>query len=290
MIERLENRFDDLVFHAQEDMETNHVNARRLRQSIVRLPYELKKEHKIFIKELEEDLKKAESIDDIFFTANKYWDFLNYSLLQHVINRHASDEVKKEMERYAQEILAFRKKTCFSTFSKAYKRKPKEIDQKFRKLVTEHDIDWSTATLEDLEHFRSNFCTEISLIDFSLQLEAVEKGSVVITWLVPQSLVAHIQKAITLSSQTMQEHHVTRLTVDGFIIYDGNAGGCMCHPTVTLFSMQGSLRAIMQLYLSCSNCTISLIGACTHQSGSKPTPCCTGCIVHQNLGSGFQET
>ena len=271
-------------------MKTNHVDAGRLRQSIVRLPYELKTEHKKFIKEVEDDLKKAQSIDDIFFTANGYWDFLNYSLLQHIINRHASDKVKEEMERYAQEILAFRKKTCFSTFSKAYKNKPKEIDQKFRELVTEHDIDWSTATLEDLEHFRSDFCTEISLIDFSLQLKAVKKGSVVITWLVPQSLVAHIQKAITLSSQTMQEHHVTRLTVDGFIIYDGNAGSCMCHPTVTFFSMQGSLRPIMQLYLSCSNCTISLIGARTHQSGSKPTPCCTGCIVHQNLGNGCQET
>ena len=218
--------FDDLVFHAQNDMITNRVDPQRLLQSIVRLPYELKKEHKKFTKEMEEDLKEAKSIKDIFYTANGYWDFLNYSLLQHVIKRHASDDIKEKMERYVQEIRTFREKTCFSTFSKAYK-KPKKIDQRFRELVSELNIDWSTATLEDVEHFRSDLCKELSLIDFSLQLAVVKQGSVVITWLVPQSLVAHIQKSITLSSQTMKKHHVTRLTVDGFITYDSNAGSCM---------------------------------------------------------------
>ena len=157
-INRLEEMFDDLVLYAQEDMITNHVNVGRLHQSIVHLPHELKREHTKFFKEMEDDLKKAESISDIFFTAKGYWDLLNYPLLQHIINRHATDEVKKEMNGYAEEILVFKKKTRFSTFSMAYTRKPQKIDPKFRELVSEHNIDWSTATIEDVERFCSDFC------------------------------------------------------------------------------------------------------------------------------------
>ena len=227
-IKNLEEKFDDLVLHAQDDMITNHVDLRHLRHSIIRLPCQLKSEHKKFIKEVKDDLMKAESVDCIFLIADDYWDFLNYSLLQHIIERHASAEVKKEIEEYAQEILAFRKETSLRSFSKANKRKPKKANDEFKKLVSEHNIDWSTATLEDVEQFRNDICSELSLFCFSLQLAAVTTGSVVLTWLVPQSLVAHIQKAITLSSRTMKKHHVTQLTVDGFITYYSTAGNGMC--------------------------------------------------------------
>ena len=263
-IQELEKKFDDLVLQAQEDMTTNHVDVRHLRHSITRLPCQLKSEHKEFIKEVKDDLKKAESVDDVFLIADEYWDFLNYTLLQHIIDRHASAEVNTEMRRFAQEILAFRKETSLYGFSKANKRKPKKANDEFKKLVSEHKIDWSTATLEDVEQFRNDICSELSLFSFSLQLAAVTTGSVVLTWLVPQSLVAHIQKAITLSSQTMRKHHVTQLTVDGFITYCSTAGNGMCSPTVT-FSLQGSLTAIMHIYIlklhSCSNCTILRSGA-----------------------------
>ena len=248
-IQELEKKFDDLVLRAQEDMTTNHVDVRHLRHSITRLPCQLKDEHKEFLQEVKDDLKKAESVDDVFLIADEYWDFLNYSLLQHIIDRHASAEVNKEMKRFAQEILAFRKETSLHGFSKANSslRKPKKANDEFKKLVSKHNIDWSTATLEDVERFRNDICSELSLFSFSLQLAAVTVGSVVITWLVPQSLVAYIQKSITLSCQTMKKHHVTELTVDGFITYYSTAGNVICNPTVN-FSLQGSQRAIMQIF------------------------------------------
>ena len=243
-IKKLEEKFDDLVLHAQDDLSTNHVDLRYLRHSIIRLPCQLKSEHKEFINKVKEDLMKAESVDRIFLIADDYWDFLNYSLLQHIIERHASAEVKKEIEEYAQEILVFRRETSLRGFSKANKRKPKpkKVDNEFRQLVSEHDIDWSTATLEDVEKFRNDICSELSLFPFSLQLAAITTGSVVIIWLVPKSLVAHIQKSITLSSQTMRKHHVTQLTVDGFITYYSTAGNGMCNPTVTFSLYKGHLE------------------------------------------------
>ncbi|CAI7989833.1 hypothetical protein GBAR_LOCUS346, partial [Geodia barretti] len=48
------------------------------------------------------------------------------------------------------------------------------------------------------------------------------KGCVEVTWRVPRSLVTYIQNSVKPSSQSMMEHHVTTLTIDGFIVYDSS--------------------------------------------------------------------
>ena len=175
-IRMLENKFDDLILHAQEDMTTNCVNIRHLRHSIIRLPYKLKNEHGKVVRECHDDLRKAESVDDVFLIFDDYWDFLNYSLLQHIIDRHASNMVKNEMGEYAKEIHQFKKTTSLHHFSKVYKRKPKKVDNEFRRLVSEYNIDWSAATLEDVDQFRSAICSEPSLFAFALQLACIVFG------------------------------------------------------------------------------------------------------------------
>ena len=168
---------------------------------------------------------KAQSVDDLFYAADDYWDFLNFSLLEHLINRHASEEIKVEVVEYGQKIRVFRKKTPLNIFSKVYQRKEvRKVDNNFRKIVTEHKIDWSTATLEDVETLRNQLCSELSLYEFSLQVAVLISGSVVITWLVPQSLVEYFLKSVKLNSQSLRDHHVAKITIDGFIVYDSTIG------------------------------------------------------------------
>ena len=203
----------------------NKVEVRHLRHSIIRLPHDLKSEHHSFLSEkVKEKLEKAKTIEAIFLIVDDYWNFLNYSLLEHIIDRNASDDIKKEMAEYVAQVSAFRRKTRLDKFSKIYKRKEKKVDEKFRTLVTEHNIHLSTTTLEKVEEIRHDMCSELNLEEFSLQLAAVARGSLVITWLVPQSLVAYIQKAVKLSSPAMRKHHVSQLTIDGFIVYDSTIG------------------------------------------------------------------
>ena len=206
-------------------MISNEVEVRHLRQSIFLRPGDLRSEHKSFVKENKAELKGAESIEDLFITADEYWDFLNFSLLKHLINRHASEEIKVEVVEYGQQICAFRKKTPLNIFSKVYQRKEiRKVDNNFCKIVTEHKIDWSTATLEDVETFHNILCSELSLYEFSLQVAVLISGSVVITWLVPQSLVEYFLKSVKLNSRSLRDHHVTKFTIDGFIVYDTNTG------------------------------------------------------------------
>jgi len=224
LIKELESEFITIVLMAHEDMKKNEVDAGQLRLSFVNLPVDLDNKFDYFKKEIKNNLIAATSVDDIFFTISDYWDFLNYFLLEHIIDQHASANVREKMAKYVQNIRDFGRKTKLQIFSKAHERIPREVDKQFRQMVTEHDMDWATATLEDIDKFRNDKNSELSLSKFALHIYKVTRGSVEITWLVPQSLVAHIRKSINRSSPFLRNHNVTKLTIDGVIVYNNAAG------------------------------------------------------------------
>ena len=127
-------------------------------------------------------------------------------------------------DKLLQKVKVFRKETRLQVFSGFCVSEPKEFNQEFVEMVSMHKWDWRTVTLEDVEKFRIRFCQELSLYEFSLKLLKVARGCVEVTWRVPRSLVTYIQNSIKPSSQSMMEHHVTTLTIDGFIVYDSCFG------------------------------------------------------------------
>ena len=225
-MKKLEKKFRGLVSSTKKHMITESVDVVDLRDTITILPTTLKEEHKKFVHEKEDEISKAAEIDKVFRIANKYWDFLNYSLLQYIIEEYGSDEIQSKMEAFDEEVCTFRRNTLLKPFSKVYKRKPElENEKEMKKLTSVHEkIDWATATLEDVENFRHKFCSELSLYEFSLQLAEIQDGCMMLTWLVSKSLVAHVQKTIKPSSPTMKTHNVSLFIVDGFVAYYSSAG------------------------------------------------------------------
>ena len=222
-IDELQKEYIDISVCAAEEL-SSKVEVKKLRFSLLCLPSNLKKEHKRFAKEAKAQIKQAESSEDIIDVIGEHYDYLHYSLLKYVIDLYGGQVLKEKMANYAEKIKAFRKETRLQVFSEVCDDEPEKIDGKFATMVSKHQMDWSTATLEDVEKFRIKFCRELSLYDFSLNLLKVARGCVEVTWRVPRSLVTYIQNSIKPSNQSMMEHHITTLTIDGFIIYDSSFG------------------------------------------------------------------
>ena len=220
---QLQRKYIEISVKAAKVMSGN-VLVQNLRYSFIILPPKLKKECKKFVREVKADLNQAKSVDDIFDVIGEHSGYLRYSLLKYVIDLYGSDELKKEMADYESEMKMFRKETRLEIFSEVCDDAPEKINGNFTEMVTKHDIDWATATLEDVERFRVEVCRELSLYDFSLNLVRVARGCVEVTWKVPKSLVAYIQKSFKPNSQSMREYNVTTLTIDGFIAYDSITG------------------------------------------------------------------
>ena len=222
-VTQLKKSYIDILEAAAKEMSAN-VPVRKLRLSLISLPPEVKKECPKFVKEARADFKQVELVDDVFDVIGEHSDYLRYSLLNHAIDLYGSAELKQEMEDYVTKMKAFRKETRLAIFSEVCEDRSEIINGKFSTIVSKHKMDWNTATLEDVEKFRVAVCRELSLYDFSLNLVRVARGCVEITWRVPRSLVAYIQKSVKPSSPSMMEHCVTTLTIDGFIAYDSTFG------------------------------------------------------------------
>ena len=222
----LEEKFDALVFRAEKHLSDTKVDLMELRQAITLLPTLLVEYEKTkkFVQENEKKFLKAENIEEVFIIANYYWNFLNYSLLQRIIKRFGSNDMKKEMEKFVTEITFFRKNTLIKPFSKVYKIRSDFKNDERKKIVSKLEINFSTATIEDAEKYRKDFFGELSIPEFSIQLAEIQDGCMMLTWLVSKSLVAHVQKTIKPSSPTMKKHNVSLFIVDGLVAYYSSAG------------------------------------------------------------------
>ena len=222
-IDQLQKEYINISVSAAEELSSN-VAVKELRYSLLCLPFSLKKEHKKFVVQAKAQVKQAESAEDIIDVIGENYDYLHYSLLKYVVDLYGSDKLKKKMGDYVKKMEAFRKETRLEVFSEVCADEPEKINGKFATMVTKHQIDWRTATLEDVEKFRIEVCRELSLYDFSLNLLKVARGCVEVTWRVPRSLVTFIRNCVKPSSQSMTQHHVSTLTIDGFIAYDSSFG------------------------------------------------------------------
>ena len=222
-IDELQKEYIDISVCAAEELSSS-IEVKKLRYSLLCLPSNLKKEHKRFAKEAKAQIKQAESSEDIIDVIGEHYDYLHYSLLKYVIDLYGGQELKEKMANYVEKVKVFRKETRLQVFSEVCVGQPEEISQKFVEMVSKHQWDWRTVTLDDVEKFRIQVCQELSLYDFSLNLLKVARGCVEVTWRVPHSLMTYIQNSIKPSSQSMMEHHVTTLTIDGFIVYDSSFG------------------------------------------------------------------
>ena len=109
------------------------------------------------------------------YVIGEHYDYLHYSLLGYVINLYGSTELKQKMAEYVWQVESFRKETRLEVFSEVCDDEPEKINGRFAMMVTKHEMDWKTATLEDVERFRIQVCRELSLYD--LLPQPPESGS-----------------------------------------------------------------------------------------------------------------
>ena len=64
------------------------------KQRLTSLPVKTKKKHKDFIHEQILPHISAADIQDIWCKMEMYWDFLNYSLLEHLVNKFGDNALK----------------------------------------------------------------------------------------------------------------------------------------------------------------------------------------------------
>ena len=108
------------------------------------------------------DLFKAADHDQLFVTMNFGWDYLDPSLLDHLVVEFELEDVKIEMVEYKSSLQQFRIKAPLTLFCDTRKRKKIEIQDSTRDSV--NGFDWEeNISLDSVERFRQQCTPHLSL-------------------------------------------------------------------------------------------------------------------------------
>lgn len=219
-IDHLDTWFHELVWHLQSDLSNNTAyNLDKLQCSVIHLPLSVRRDHHQFIMMSAENIDNAGDIKELFRYLNIYWSFLEYSLLDLIIQRNSppcSDELKQEMENYKEKVESFKKHTTVEQLLECdllCGDDNVEPPPNFSKVVTKLEGKAFKYTLEEIDCFRQRFCHQLNLRTFLLKLVLLKPGSLGIVWHIPTSEVHHIIHA-SLSTLRSISADLIHLEVD----------------------------------------------------------------------------
>ena len=216
MIDELKRKFAGLKNAVRECLEKHNIRVKKTADVLTSLSPDDDAQHKIFLEDHVSALFNAADNSELFGTMNFHWNYLNPSLLDHLVQECDLEEVKGDTEVYKSRLRQFRIKTPLTLFCRAQKRKRTKLSPDFQEVTAE--FDWTNeVTLEDVEQFRQKYASHYNLHDFSMMLAEVRPGSFIITWFIPQSIVEKLKAKVPRG--LLKQYSVTKLEISGVCVY-----------------------------------------------------------------------
>ena len=219
-VKDFDDKFSSLANKAylevSREMEPSNFLAR-----VTYLPVSSRHQHRSFIEKNLTHIQEPVTFEKIWSILNLYWDFLNYGLLEHVINTFGSEDLKHQMQNYLDELSTFKRRTRLRDFIKSWPcRDDGPPEEELRKLVAKMRHEWTQCTLHDVESFKKALIHKFFLPEFDIILQKAERGCVCVTWLTSPSTATLLQQDLAnIEMEFFKEHSIDSVTVDGQDIY-----------------------------------------------------------------------
>ena len=218
-VQHFENTFGDLVDKACK--EVKKIDPNILLSRVTYLPVSVRQEHRSFIEEKLTNIPPPETFAKIWSILNLYWDFLNYGLLEHVINKCGSEDLKQQMHAYVDELSTFKQTTRLCDFIESWPcRDDGPPEDRLKKVVVKMRHEWSQCTLQEVESFKRALVHKFFLPEFDIHLQKAERGCVCVTWLTPPSIATLLQQNLAnIEAEFFKKHGIDAVTIDGQDVY-----------------------------------------------------------------------
>ena len=172
-------------------------------------------------------LESARSLKEIFRALSKHrlWDYLNYCLLQSIIEAFASDdnELKGMMEKYQKNLMDHILSQKVATYLDAVSDGENSADETpnpelFKMLTTKCDAN-VTEQLSYVSDLRQSLSDQLALPPPALILHKISKGCINITWRIPANLDKHVTKTAQETSSTFATDRIMKVMLEEQSIY-----------------------------------------------------------------------
>ena len=219
-IQYFEDQFGNLADKAYHEVH-KEMEPSAFLSRITYLPVSARTQHRGFVEKKLTNIPPPVAFENIWAILNLYWDFLNYGLLEHVINKCGSEDLKEKMLSYINELAAFKQRTRLCDFIDSWPcrddRPPPEDG--FKQLVVKMKQEWSQCTLQDVESFKKALIHKLFLPEFDMILQKAMEGCVCVAWLISPVIATLLQSLPNTAPEFFKQHKIDAVTIDGEDVY-----------------------------------------------------------------------
>ena len=180
----------------------------------------MKKEYDKLIQEILPELKEQKNTNELFYRLNPLLSFIDYALLEHIINKFGSDQLKKGIAAYGSDIQVFMQQTTIQQLIDHLPGQP-EIPQNFELMKAKICKDAKKCTIAEINQFRRKFCSEVRLSEIVFHLVTLEdSNSFIISFIVPSVLLLDIfESARKLDVSFFQRESMAYLSIGNKVAF-----------------------------------------------------------------------
>ena len=216
-MEKLEVEFEALKDDVYESVRTQPVDIFKVKLTSFNV-----RDKEYFMEFMTKIIHKKRSVTDIWVALNKFFNFLNYSILQHVLTKFTNRALQRRMDAYKDKMYTFFRRTRLCDFLQCWPSCTHDPPVKeLRDFVAKSRKDWDTCTLHDLENLKGRLATKLLLPKFVFLLEKASRGCLEVTFSIPPSLVEQLQTEVKNTPlREFVEMEIESITVDGVVCYE----------------------------------------------------------------------
>ena len=216
-IDELQNEFVKLRDDVYESVKAQPVGTFKVKLASVDV--NAQKHHETALKSI---IGHKETIEDIWIDLSFYMNFLNYELLQHVLNKFEVAALQKRMKQYKEKITAFFRSTKVCDFVEYWPVQgitPPKAD--LREFIVKYGKSWETCTLEQLDQLKGRLARKLLIPEFAVLLQNAQESSVSVIFSIPASIVALLQADIKSTElKVFVDMDIETITVDSVVCYE----------------------------------------------------------------------
>lgn len=227
-LQQLQRKFSEIQGRIEDELILNKKSMSSISRSLRALPSQLMKQHYDYVKSITQGKIRFENVEDMILELGLYcWNFFEYRVLQEVAHGvGCSEELKTDINSYANDVDEFKQHTTFSDFIEYCAEdcdllRLSTTPPQFVKLTTKHKIRKKNCTLHILDIIRRKSCPLLRLSEFALQIHRVKDGCIEVEWLVPEEakygLVTFINSVP--GRELLAQFQVVRILIDDRLTY-----------------------------------------------------------------------
>ena len=194
-MKNLQKDFNKIVDQTYSIIRCKKFETDEFLANLFSLPIEHRDIHKEFFKSLYSEIENYDSMLSIWHRLNTYWDFLNYTLVENLVEKFGDSDLISRMQDYKKNLKEFRRKTRLCDFAKYHTEYTEQVTEgDLKELVVKLKQRWEECTLEDLEKLKKNITHKFFLPSFLMTIRTFGNNSIIVTWVIPSMIATSLQR------------------------------------------------------------------------------------------------